>query len=386
MNQSKPIKAPGFLSIFLVTVMVTVELLTLLVLRYLRIFPAAALVIIGCVMVMLTTVVIRMIFSKKQRGYRLRRFGAGVLTLCTTGLCLSGCVTTLLVGSTLGNMFGSVELGSLPVATPNNPTSESFAVYLSGSDTRGTKLTKSRSDVNIIAVVNPVEQQLLLINTPRDYYVSNPAGKGAKDKLAHCGLYGTDNSRQALAELYDVPIAYAAQINFKGFETLIDALGGVTITSDVAFTTTEGGYYIKQGENVLNGAKALAFARERSHLAGGDETRGQNQMKLIAALVKQASPSNLMANYRDILSSLEGMFVTDMPLSTITKLVTTQLTDLNDWEVFSDSVSGSGGTDYNYSSGGNAYVMYPNADSVKHASTLMQRVLDGMPITAEEVG
>lgn len=379
-------KAPGFFSIFLITVMITVELLTLPLLWFLQLLPIPALVIVGCVMVILTTTVIRNVFAKKSGHPALRRAGGSLLSLCTTALCLAGCMGGLMLGGTLNTMFGSSELGGSHIVIPANPTADGFAMYLSGSDTRGSKLTKSRSDVNIIATVNPSAKQILLVNTPRDYYVSNPAGGGAKDKLTHCGLYGTDNSREALSDLYDIPIAYAAQINFKGFETLIDAMGGVTVYSDAAFTTTVGGYSIQAGENQLNGAKALAFARERSNLSGGDEARGKNQMQLITALIQQASPANIMTNYRQILSSLEGMFVTDMPLSTITKLVTTQLSDLNDWEVFSYSVTGTGGTAYNYSAGGNAYVMHPNADSVNHAAALMQRMLDGQQITQSDVG
>lgn len=380
-------KAPGFFSIFILTVMVTVEALTVLALWYLQLLTPPLLLLLGAVLGLMTAVILRTFFPRKHRFVRIKRFFGSILSMALTSFCLVGCIGSFLVGGTLNNMFGSDALGGDgSISLPQLPVGrQSFAVYLSGSDTRGST-TKSRSDVNIIAAVNPRERQLLLVNTPRDFYVANPAGKGAMDKLAHCGLYGTDNSRKALSKLYDVPIAYAAQINFKGFETLIDALGGVRVVSDVAFTTTDTGYYIKQGENQLNGAQALAFARERSHLPGGDEARGKNQMRLIAALIAQASPSNLMSNYREILSSLEGMFATDMPLSTITKLVTTQLSDLNDWQVFSYSVTGTGGTDYNYSSGTNAYVMYPDQTTVSHASDLLNRVLDEQPLTQSDIG
>ena len=378
-------KAPGFFSVFLMTVMVTVEVLTLALFWLLQL-SVPVLLIIGSVMVMADTVIFRMVFSKNPSLLRLRRLTATLSSLLVTAVSLAGCVTVVMLSSTVNAMFGSSDLtGSTPVTTPETPDTQPFAVYLSGSDSRGSTLTKSRSDVNIIAVADPVGRQLLLVNTPRDYYVANPAGSGAGDKLAHCGLYGTDNSRQALVNLYGVPIAYAAQINFKGFETLIDALGGVTIVSDTAFTTTMGGYRIQKGENTLSGAQALAFARERSRVSGGDVTRGKNQMKLIAALMAQVSPATLITNYREILGSLEGMFVTDMPLGTITRLMTTCLTDLNEWQVFSLSVTGTDGTDYNYSSGCSAYVMYPDADSVRHAADLMQRVLRGEAISQEDV-
>ena len=67
-----------------------------------------------------------------------------------------------------------------------------FVIYLSGIDSYAQYLTTSLSDVNVVAVVNPQTKQILLVNTPRDYYVANPAGGGAKDKLTHCGLYGVE--------------------------------------------------------------------------------------------------------------------------------------------------------------------------------------------------
>ena len=62
---------------------------------------------------------------------------------------------------------------------------EPFVVYISGSDTRSKVLKSSRSDVNILAVINPRTKQILLVNTPRDYYIGNPAGNDALDKLTH---------------------------------------------------------------------------------------------------------------------------------------------------------------------------------------------------------
>lgn len=284
------------------------------------------------------------------------------------------------LGSSLDSMFGE---GEVPLtAAPQKPHEEPFIVYLGGSDTRSGKLTKGRNDVNILAVVNPNTKQLLLVNTPRDYYVSNPAGNGAKDKLAHCGLYGLENSKEGLSRLYGLPVAYGAVINFKGFEALIDALGGVTVYSESAFTTTIGGYRIQQGANTLNGAQALAFARERSRVSGGDNTRGQHQMQVIAAMVRQLSAGNVLSRWREILDSLEGMFATDIPLTTMTKLLTNEIDNLDDWEIFSAAVTGTGGTDYNWSSGGKAYVMYPD-ESVEQVAALMQRVMNGERLADE---
>lgn len=260
-----------------------------------------------------------------------------------------------------------------------------FVVYISGSDTRNDFLDVSLSDVNILAVVNPQTKQVLLLNTPRDYYVPNPAGDGALDKLTHCGRYGIDCSVQALQDLYGVEIDYYGQINFKGFEGLVDAIGGITFYSDTGFQARD--TYIKAGENQLTGAQALDVARERYHVAGGDNGRGKNQMKMIKAVIEKVTSSTaLISNYADVLSSLEGMVVTSFRTEEISALVKMQLSDMAKWNIQSFAVTGSNGSEITYSyRGQELYVMWPDEDMVDYASTLVQRVLDGESLTEEDV-
>ena len=264
-------------------------------------------------------------------------------------------------------------------------TEDPFVIYLSGSDTRNKKLATSRSDVNILLVVNPETKQILLVNTPRDYYIANPvSSSGTKDKLTHCGIYGIECSMQALANLYDVEVDYYAQINFTGFETLIDAIGGITVYSDKAFTTNDR-YQIVKGENYLNGAQALSFARERKHLSGGDNDRGKNQMKVIQAVInKMTSGTTILTNYSDIMASLEGMFATSMAMNEISSLMKMQLNDMAAWNIQSYAVTGYNGSDYTYSAPGTKlYVMYPNDNDVARAKSLIDMVWDGTILTEE---
>lgn len=257
-------------------------------------------------------------------------------------------------------------------------TETPFVVYISGSDTRSKMLDTSRSDVNILMCVNPSTKQILLLNTPRDYYVPNPAGDGAMDKLTHCGIYGVDCSEKALGDLYDTEVNYYAQINFTGFETLIDEIGGITVNSPVAFEA--GGYSYVEGENRLNGEQALAFARERYSLSGGDNDRGKNQMRVITAVLEEmtSSGSEVLLNYSGILDSLQGMFVTDLSSAEISALVKMQLDDMTSWNIKSYAVSGQGGSDYSYSMpNAKAYVMYQDEAKVAHAAELIDKVFNG---------
>ena len=268
----------------------------------------------------------------------------------------------------------------------DNITNESFVIYISGSDTRSQVLNISRSDVNILMVVNPVTKQVLLVNTPRDYYIPNPAGDGALDKLTHCGLYGIDCSMEALGGLYGVDIAYYGQVNFTGFEKLVDAVGGITVYSYQSFNAA-GSVYIQKGENFLNGEQALKFARERYRVSGGDNGRGKNQMKVITAIVdKITSGTTIISKYSSILESMSGMFSTNITTEEIGDLVKMQLGDMAKWNIQSYAVTGKGGSQKTYSMPGtNAYVMYPNEETVDYASQLIEKVMAGEIVTVEEV-
>lgn len=126
-----------------------------------------------------------------------------------------------------------------------------FNVYISGIDVSGPITTNSRSDVNIIMTVNPNTKKILLTTTPRDYYVTIPNISGEqRDKLTHAGIYGVDASMATLEQLYGIDISYYARVNFTSLITIVDALGGVDVNSEYAFSA--GGYDFVQGTNHLD--------------------------------------------------------------------------------------------------------------------------------------
>ena len=279
--------------------------------------------------------------------------------------------------------LGSMTSGLLTGAEANQITKEPFVVYLSGVDNRGELTEKARSDVNIIAVVNPVTKRVALINTPRDYYV-DLAGTDSKDKLTHAGLYGVETSMATLGNLYGVNVDHYIRINFAGFINIIDALGGVDVYSDQAFTSVGSpGYYdpttFVEGWNHLDGKAALAFARERHAFASGDIQRGINQMKVIDAMVaKMKSPAVLMG-FSKLMDAASDCFVTNLSQDQITALVRMQLSDFADWDIQSYTVTGSSSTSTKcYSAKGQKlYVMLPDDSSVSKAKELIASVLGG---------
>lgn len=254
---------------------------------------------------------------------------------------------------------------------------EPFGVYISGIDTRGPVAVRSRSDVNILAVVNPKSRQVLLVSTPRDYYVPLSISNGVPDKLTHAGIYGINVSKDTLGLLYGVDMNYYFRINFTGFEKLIDALGGITVRSEYTFKAGKGRYQIQKGDNNLNGQAALAFCRERYALGGGDRVRGKHQMAVIRGVINKALSPALLQNYNSVLKSVEGCFETSIPLELIGNLVAQQLKDGTDWNIVSYSVDGTGDYQIPYSMSVQAYVMKPDYTTVDQAKTLIQKVYNG---------
>ena len=133
-----------------------------------------------------------------------------------------------------------------------------------------------------------------------------------------------------------------------------------------------------------NGHDALNVARERYSLKGGDNARGQNQMKIIKGVVQKMVSGAIISNYADIMNSLEGMFVTDISMDDISKLVKMQLNDFASWNIVSYAVTGEGGEDYTYT-GGLLYVMYPDQGMVNFAQELIERVIAGEILTEQDV-
>lgn len=250
-----------------------------------------------------------------------------------------------------------------------------FTVYITGIDGYGGLSRRSRSDVNILATVNTKTGQILLVSTPRDYYVPLSISGGIPDKLTHAGIYGTKVSRDTISLLYDIPIDYYFKVNFQGFKNIIDALGGVTVYSEYAFKT--GKYSFTKGDNFMDGETALAFSRERKSLAGGDRQRGKNQMAVIKGVIKKAIGPALLANYSEVLEGVKGSFETDMPYEEISKLVQNQLKNGTSWNIVSYSADGTGASKKPYSLSTRAYVMVPDRTTVDHAKELIRQVQDG---------
>lgn len=252
-------------------------------------------------------------------------------------------------------------------------------IYISGSDTRNSTLpAKSRSDVNILASVNTQTRQVLLLSTPRDYYVPLSISNGAPDKLTHAGIYGVQVSMDTLSMLYEVPVDYYFRVNFNGFVDIIDALGGIDVYSDYTFDSKNvAGYHFNEGWNTVNGEQALAFCRERYAFSSGDRQRGKNQMAVIQGVLNKATSPAILTSYTSVLDSAAGCMETNVPYDLIAEIVRDQLASGGAWNVVSYSVDGTGDSQVPYSMSSSVYVMIPDQSTVDQAKALLAQVAQG---------
>jgi polyisoprenyl-teichoic acid--peptidoglycan teichoic acid transferase len=256
-------------------------------------------------------------------------------------------------------------------------TEEPFTVYISGIDTTGTISKTGRSDVNIIATVNPNTNQVLLTSTPRDYYVHLPNSGDQRDKLTHAGKYGVDISVETLENLYDIEIDYYARVNFTTLIELVDALGGVTVQSEYSFNA--GGFSFNKGENRLNGEQALAFSRERKSFGSGDHQRGRNQMAVIKGIINKAISPAIITNYSSIMDSISGSFETNMSSAAITGLIKYQIDGMYTWDIMSNNVIGTSAMRETFSQSGNKKysVVLTDEESIADAKGKIKDILSG---------
>lgn len=257
-----------------------------------------------------------------------------------------------------------------------------FNIYISGIDTSGAVSTVSRSDVNLILTVNMNTHKILMTTTPRDSYVRIPDGGADQyDKLTHAGIYGIETSVKTLENLYDIPINYYARLNFTSFVKLINALGGVTVYNDQAFTSLNGNYNFGVGNiNLTSGEEALGFVRERYSLEHGDYDRGNNQLKVIQAIVEKLTSFQSVSNYSDVISTLQDSIQTNMPLNTMMSLVNEQLDSGKTFIFSSQEVTGTGSTGQLTSyamPNASLYMIQLDDASVAKASQAIKNVMEG---------
>ena len=160
---------------------------------------------------------------------------------------------------------------------------------------------------------------------------------------------------------------------------LIDLLGGIDVYNDQEFTSLHGNYHFAVGNVHLDSEQALGFVRERYSLSGGDNDRGKNQEKVIAAIIQKLTSTDALRNYNGIISGLQDSVQTNMSLETMVNLVNTQLESGGSYNVVSQALTGNGttGLPSHAMPDASLYMMEIDQNSLNAAKAAIQDTMEG---------
>lgn len=262
-------------------------------------------------------------------------------------------------------------------------TSKPFNVLISGSDTRGGFDENGRSDVIMVATINPKTSTILLTSVPRDFYVTTACDaadgcmQGALDKITHTGIHGTNTTKRTVEQLLGIEINYTFKVGFDTVTDLVDALGGVDVYVEPGYAVSTSTFSVHEGTNHLDGEHALAYARERYSYTEGDRQRTKNQQQVLMGIVNEATKPSVITKYASIMDAMANTFSTTMSNEEISALIKYQINNNPKWKMEQYMVDGTGDTLMCAELGDAASVMVPDQSTVKMAKDKINAVLAG---------
>lgn len=270
----------------------------------------------------------------------------------------------------------SIETEMKDISKRVDITKEPYNIYISGIDTYGSINTTARTDVNMIMTVNPQTKEILLTSIPRDMYLTLHS-YGAKDKLTHSGIYGIEETVATVEDWLNIDLNYYIRVNFTTLVEIVDVIGGVSVESEYAFSSSVSPYSYSAGTNQLDGEAALYFARERKSLAGGDNERVKNQQRVMKAIINKVTTSPvILTKYTQLLDAVGGNIQTNLSDDDISAFVKMQLNDLGGWEITTNSIKGKGTSATTYSMGSQKLsVQIPVEESVAEAQQKISKIM-----------
>lgn len=191
---------------------------------------------------------------------------------------------------------------------------EPVSILLLGVDTGDLGRTEQgRSDSMVVVTINPHTQKTTLLSIPRDTY-TEIVGYGTTDKINHAYAFGgTAMSINTVQQMLEIPIDFYVMVNMAGIQEIVDAVGGITVESPLAFN--QNGFDFVQGTNRLDGEAALAFARMRYEDPAGDTGRQGRQRLIIEGVIRKLATPETLLNYQTVLQSLSANMQTSFQLS-----------------------------------------------------------------------
>ena len=200
-----------------------------------------------------------------------------------------------------------------------DPESHIFNILLLGQDRRPGEV-RARTDTMILVTVNTDANTLTLTSFMRDTYVRIPGYCDNRLNVPYV-LGGVELLYDTLEVNFGIRPDRYVEVDFDGFEQLIDRIGGIDLYvsgGEAQFMNAIGGWDLGEGTHHLSGAKALAYARNRTTGGMGDFERTERQRKVIGALLERASGLNLLT-LNGLLTGASELIRTDMTSGEVLK-------------------------------------------------------------------
>lgn len=245
------------------------------------------------------------------------------------------------------------------VKSEKDITKDVFTVYISGIDNAGSPDQVARTDVNLILIVNPKANHIDMVSLPRDGFIPNMALQGYNDKLTHTAINGVDNSIASLENFIGLPIDYYARMSFTSVAQIVDAVGGIDIDVELdvcaydesefrtqeEYESHEGQEVVcvKKGNQHLNGAQALVYARHRKSEGYDNPGRERAQQRVIKGVISKLISPNALGYIDTLLEIAPNFVITNMPNDQISNFIASELNDLKPWTI--NSLSSDTGAD-----------------------------------------
>jgi LCP family protein required for cell wall assembly len=260
---------------------------------------------------------------------------------------------------TLDPDFTAPTLNPDDVTIPTEPaevivTGENIInIVLVGQDRREGQ-GRQRSDSMILCTINKEKKTITMTSFLRDIYVSIPGYYRQRLNVAYLlGGYKTLNA--TLEHNFGVSADHCVEVDFSGFENIINVLGGV----DVELTEAEAKYLnrrgnwdvqkgpvdwtLKEGVNTLTGAQALAYSRIRA--LDNDWGRSNRQRTVLSALLAKAKTMSL-TQLNEFANQILPMIATDMTPSEITGYLMELFPLLGDLNIKTQTIPANGTWQY----------------------------------------
>jgi LCP family protein required for cell wall assembly len=255
--------------------------------------------------------------GRKHRHPWLRRAGFGIAGVLVVALVL-GVAAYVKLNGNIQRLDISSDLGVRPTQQATTDKATKLAplnIFVMGSDSReGTNLGKgqteygmagSRSDTNLIVHLSADRQSAIVVSIPRDSMTKAPRNcKNKNDKVdngvirqwnQNFTLGGPACSIRTFEGLTGIFIGHFVVIDFRGFQSMVDSLGGVTVCLPEPVEDRQSHLNLPAGRTRVNGTNALAYVRLRHNIGdGSDLGRIDRQQAFLSSVIQEATKSSLL--------------------------------------------------------------------------------------------